>query len=105
MELFPFSIFTLNFAPLSPTISTFPLKFFQILSNFEKHGFFFLNQFGSFIFPLTLSASPLFLPFSLHFPSHQYYLTRDWPTLSDWFQFLPLLLHTISLPDLSILLS
>lgn len=35
-----------------------------------------------------MSQTPLFLPFHLTFPNHQYFLTRDWVTLSNWFQFL-----------------
>jgi hypothetical protein len=49
--------------------------------------------------------TPLFLPLHLHFPPHLYFLTRDWPILSHWLQFLPTLLSRISFPDLSLLLA
>jgi len=89
------------FHTLHPSFPSLPTK---TLSNFEKHGFKCLKDFGSF-FPLFhFSSLPSFIPLPLQFPSHQYYLTRDWPLLTNWFSFLPLLIRSICLPDSSILL-
>jgi hypothetical protein len=55
--------------PNHPSLST------RSLSNFSKHGFSHLCHFGSFVSPISLSHTPFFLPFSLTFPDHQYYLT------------------------------
>ena len=84
--------------PYLPSIPT------RIISNFEKYGLSLLRHFGSFIFPLVLSNSPLFLPISPQFPDSKYYLTRDWPILLAWFPYLPTLLHSICHLDLSLLL-
>ena len=51
-----------------------------------------------------MTQTPLFLPSQLHFPPHLYFLTRDWPILSHWLQYLPTLLSQVSFPDLSLLL-
>jgi hypothetical protein len=75
----------------------------RTIFNFHKHGFTLLRHFGSFLSHTSLPHTPLFLPFSLQFPDHQYYLTRDWHSLCDWFQFLPQLLVHLSFPDLSLL--
>jgi len=89
------------FSSLHPTFPRLPTK---TLSNFEKHRFKLLKDFGSFAPLLHFSSLPSFIPFLLQFPSHQYYLTRDWPLLNSWFSFLQLLLRSICLPDSSVLL-
>jgi hypothetical protein len=89
------------FHSLYPTFPSLPTK---TLSNFEKHGFTCLKHFGSFSPAFHFSSLPSFIPFPLQFPPYQYYLTRDWPSLTNWFSFLPLLLRSICLPDSSILL-
>ena len=89
------------FHMLHPTFPRIPTK---SISNFEKHDLTLLKHFGTF---LLLSISPLshhLPPFPLHFPSSQYYLTHNWPLLTNWFSFLPLLLRSICLPNSSILL-
>ena len=91
-----------QFHHLYPNFPSIPTK---TLSNFEKHGFTLLKQFGSFS-PLThFSSFPSFTPYPLNFPSHQYYLTCDWPLLTRWFAFIPLLLCHTCLPNPSILFS
>ena len=91
-----------QFHNLYPDFPTLPSR---TLSNFEKHGFTLLKHFGSFS-PLTrFSSFPSFIPFFLQFPSHQYYLTRDWPLLTNWFAFIPLLLRHTCLPNPSMLFS
>jgi len=89
------------FTALYPNLPHLPTK---TLSNFQKHGFTLLKHFGSFSSPVRFSSLPSFIPFLLQFSSHQYYLTRDWPLLTNWFSFLPLLLRSICLPDSSVLL-
>ena len=88
-----------NLYPFFPAIPS------RTLSNFEKHGFTLLKHFGSFSSLTRFSSFPSFMPHLLQFPSHQYYLTRDWPLLTSWFAFIPLLLRHTCLPDPSILAS
>ena len=91
-----------QFHNLYPSFPAIPSR---TLSNFENHGFTLLKHFGSFSSLTCFSSFPSFMPHLLQFPSHQYYLTQDWPLLTSWFAFIPLLLHHTCLPDPSILAS
>ena len=87
---------------LLPDITRIPTR---VLSNFETHNFSLLAHFGHLSISFSSSSSFLFTPFPLSFPSSQYYLTRDFPLLLQWFSSLPSLLHTLSFSQPSLLLS
>jgi hypothetical protein len=78
----------------------------RVFSNFERNNLSFLSHFGYLDVSLSLSGpSFLFSPFPLSFPASQYYLTRDFPLILQWFSSLSSLLHTLSSADPSLLLS
>ncbi|KAJ3512820.1 hypothetical protein NLJ89_g3299 [Agrocybe chaxingu] len=76
----------------------------RTLSNFERHNYSRLSDFGSFSFPSHSDVITPFFPALLLFPSSQYYLTRDWPLLKLWFAYLPPALHALTLQNPALLL-
>jgi hypothetical protein len=87
---------------LIPNIAKIPTR---VLSKFEANDFSYLSQFGSFSISFSPSSSFYFTPFPISFPSSQYYLSRDFPLILQWFLSLPSLLHHLSLSHTSLLLS
>jgi hypothetical protein len=77
----------------------------RIISNFECHGYQLLHTFGSFTTRPHSSIFSFFQPANLLFPSSQYYLARDWPTVCTWFSFLVPALHHFTCHNPSLLYS
>ncbi|KAG6807326.1 hypothetical protein H0H92_007993 [Tricholoma furcatifolium] len=71
---------------LHPTVPPIPSR---TLSNFEKHGYSHLSDFGQWMFNHDTSLPFAFAPKILLFPCNHYLLTRDWPLIRSFLSLVP----------------
>ncbi|KAF5310189.1 hypothetical protein D9619_010594 [Psilocybe cf. subviscida] len=83
---------------LTPFIPT------RVFSNFARHGFNFLRDFGAFAQPFYASIPLTFIPYDFHFQNSQWVLTRDLSLILDFLQIIPLLFSKICNNDLTLYL-